>query len=112
MNSSKNPVHIKEITAVKVLEGIQRKPLAFTADGNLNYFELEKGAKIPLHQHAEAQIGYVIAGKLRFFTESTEFLAHAGHSYAFKRNEKHGAEVLETAVVLDFFTPLRKDYLP
>lgn len=112
MESSQNPINPKDVAEIPALEGIIRKPLAYTKEGNLNYFELKKGSLVPLHQHDAAQVGYIISGKLRFFTEDSEFLGTSGDSYAFGRNEKHGAEILEDAVVLDFFSPLREDYLP
>ena len=112
MHRSINPCNTSDLVEIPVLPGIFRTPLAYTKDGNLNYFELKKGTTIPLHAHDSSQIGYILQGKLRFFTESTEFIAKKGDSYAFEGNEKHGAEIIEDALVLDFFSPLRKDYLP
>lgn len=111
MTRSKNPVLSRTIPEILAMEGIVRKPLAYTADGNLNSFDLKKGAEIPIHQHDSSQIGYILKGKIRFFTESSEFFCSQGDSYAFEGNEKHGAEILEDSTVLDFFCPLREDYL-
>ena len=109
---STNPIHHRDVTPIPAVPGITRKPLAFNADGNLNYFELQKGSIISLHNHEPSQLGFVIKGKVRFFTEDSEFIAEPGHSYVFGRNEDHGAEVLEDSELIEMFSPLREDYLP
>lgn len=112
MAHTQNPIHHRDVEGILALPGIYRKPLAYSEDFNLNYFELAQGSVIPLHSHEPSQIGFVISGKVRFFTEHSEFIAEPGHSYVFERNEKHGAEILEDARIIDVFHPLREDYLP
>jgi quercetin dioxygenase-like cupin family protein len=76
----------------------------------LCHFFLEKNSKVPFHSHKEHQIGYIIKGKLQFFTENEEFIAEEGDSYVFESNEKHGANVVEDSEVIDVFSPSRDDY--
>ncbi|MHA1149254.1 MAG: cupin domain-containing protein [Promethearchaeota archaeon] len=107
----KGPINKKDITAVKALEGIFRKTLTYNNDVMLCQFVLEKEAVIPLHNHEANQIGYVISGKLKFITETRgEFIAESGDSYVFDSYEKHGAKVIETAEVIEVFSPMREDY--
>jgi len=112
MLRSTNPINQSGIEGVIALPGILRKPLAYNDDVNLNFFELKQGSVIPLHSHDPTQIGYMIAGKVRFFTEQTEFIAIPGDSYVFNRNEKHGAEILEDSKLIEIFSPMRHEYLP
>ena len=77
----------------------------------LCHFYLEKGSEVPLHFHEQHQVGYVIKGKLRFYTETMEFEANEGDSYIFDSNEKHGAFILENSEVIDIFSPARNDYI-
>ena len=101
----------KDIEEVKALEGIYRRTLSYNNELMLCHFYLKKGSKVPLHSHIQHQVGYVIKGKLRFFTENSEFVAQEGDSYIFDSNEKHGAYILEDSEVIDVFNPMRKDYL-
>ncbi|MFW9936308.1 MAG: cupin domain-containing protein, partial [Candidatus Thorarchaeota archaeon] len=73
-------------------------------------FFLKKDAEVPLHNHKEHQVGYVLRGKLKFFTEEREFIAKEGDSYIFDSNIKHGAIILEDSEVVDIFSPARADY--
>ncbi len=99
-----------DVQSTKSLEGIYRKTLVYDNNLMLCHFTLEKNAEIPLHNHKEHQIGYIIKGKLKFITENHEFIAKEGDSYIFDSNEKHGALVLEDSEVVDMFNPAREDY--
>ena len=106
----KGPINKQNVDKVKALEGIYRKTLAYNNDVMLCFFILEKDAVVPLHEHEAHQIGYVLKGKIKFNTESREFIAEEGDSYVFDSNEKHGALILEYTEVIDVFNPSREDY--
>ncbi len=106
----KNLVSKNSVDSVEILHGIYRKTLTYNKNMMLCYFNLIKGSQIPLHSHKEHQIGYVLKGKLKFFTENGEFIAEEGDSYVFESNEKHGAKILEDSEVIDVFSPSREDY--
>ena len=105
-----NAVNKNSVKSIEALPGIYRKTLIYNDDMMLCHFFLEENSKVPLHSHKEHQIGYVIKGKLQFFTENGEFMAEEGDSYVFKSNEKHGAKILEDSEVIDVFSPSREDY--
>ncbi len=107
----KGPVNKANIQKVKALDGIYRKTMAYNDSVMLCYFDLEKNAEIPLHDHDSHQIGYIVSGKIQFITETRgDFLAQEGDSYVFDSREKHGARVLETAEVIEVFCPMRDEY--
>ena len=107
----KGPVNKANIQKVKALDGVYRKTMAYNDSVMLCYFDLEKNAEIPLHDHESHQIGYVVSGKIQFITETRgNFLAQEGDSYVFDSREKHGARVLETAEVIEVFCPTRDEY--
>ena len=103
-------VNRDSIEAVEALDGVYRRTLSFSDDLMLCHFFLQKGSEIPIHSHKEHQIGYVIRGKLKFFTENANFIVEEGDSYLFNSNEKHGAITLEDSEVIDVFNPSRDDY--
>ncbi|MHA1745036.1 MAG: cupin domain-containing protein [Promethearchaeota archaeon] len=112
MESWKNPVNIKNIRPAEPIPGILLRTLTYNKDATLCHFQLVKGSHIPMHDHINTQVGFVISGKLKFTTEKGGFLVQSGDSYAFNPSEKHGAEVLEDTVVIDVFTPDREAYHP
>jgi quercetin dioxygenase-like cupin family protein len=114
MDKTKNPVNLKDITPFKALPGIYRQTLAYNKQAMLCLFELKKDADIPLHNHSNVQIGYVISGKIKFLSEvkENEFIAATGDSYVFEAEEKHGAKVLEDSTVIEVFHPFRPEYEP
>jgi quercetin dioxygenase-like cupin family protein len=75
---------------------------------------MEKDSEIPLHNHSNVQIGYVLSGKIRFLSEDKEheFTAAKGDSYVFEAEELHGAKVLEDTELIEVFYPYRPEYEP
>ena len=107
---NKNLTIKNSVEPVEALKGIYRKTMVYNNDIMLCHFFLNKSSEVPLHSHKEHQVGYVIKGKLKFFTENTDFIANEGDSYIFKSNEKHGASIIEDSEVIDVFNPARNDY--
>jgi quercetin dioxygenase-like cupin family protein len=107
----KGPINKEGVQRVKQLEGIYRRTLAYNKDVMLCFFNLEKNAEIPLHNHESSQIGYVVKGKIKFIMEEREFIANTGDSYVFDSWEKHGATILEDSEVVEIFNPSREDYM-
>ena len=66
----------------------------------------------PQHTHPHEQISLVISGRVRFFIDGEEQIAVPGDVLHFPSNCLHGATMMDEQVVLiDIFTPLRKDFL-
>lgn len=105
-------VHVNDAEGVEGNPGIIRKTLSYNDEVMVCHFIMKKGASIPLHGHRASQNGYVISGKVKFFTETGEFIAEKGLSYVFDANEKHGAEILEDSEVVEAFAPSRPEYEP
>ena len=105
-----NPINKNSIESIEVLNGIFRKTLVYNDTVMLCLFTLNKDAEIPLHNHEAHQIGYILKGEVKFFTENDEFIAKGGDSYVFGSHEKHGAKILEDAEIIEVFSPSRDDY--
>jgi quercetin dioxygenase-like cupin family protein len=106
----KGPINKGNVDNIKMLDGVYRKTLTYNDKVMCCFFILERGAEIPLHEHEAHQIGYVVKGKIKFFTETREFIANEGDSYVFDSFEKHGAKLLEFSEVIEVFNPTREDY--
>ena len=95
-----------------LIEGVTMRPLAWEKNTLLCEFHLEKGHKIPAHQHPYEQTGHLISGKMNFRIDNTWHLTEPGDSWSIPENVEHEVEILENAVVLELFSPIRPDYLP
>jgi quercetin dioxygenase-like cupin family protein len=93
------------------LKGVSFKSLAHGEKTHLTEFRLEKGSHIPEHSHPHEQTGYLISGKMKFTIDGEVFMAEAGDGWNIPGDVEHGVEVLESAVVIEVFSPAREDYL-
>ena len=81
---------------------------------NLMKVELkfEKGAIGAKDSHHHEQIGYIISGSLLVQEEGREDkVVVTGDSYYVEPDVVHGVVALEETMLLDIFTPMRKDFV-
>lgn len=102
-----------ETTPVEQLPGVTRTTLSYGADSMLCLFELQKGALIPLHNHPASQNGYILSGKVLLLGSQEEAVkaAGAGDSYYIPPHQTHGMQVLETARIVENFSPMRPEFI-
>jgi quercetin dioxygenase-like cupin family protein len=76
---------------------------------------LKQGAIVPLHQHHNEQVSYILKGALKFIlkTESgdQELILRAGEVLCIPPNLPHEAHALEDTIDLDVFNPPRQDWI-
>ena len=106
----KGPTNVNDVQAKNPLPGIFLKTLTYNDHIMMCHFTLEAGAEIPLHQHKQSQLGFVLKGKLKFIGENREFIGKPGDSYVFDTNELHGATAIDHSEVIETFSPARDDY--
>jgi quercetin dioxygenase-like cupin family protein len=94
------------------LEGIEHKTLVYGEKTLMTEFRLKKGATIPSHRHPHEQTGYLVSGRIRLHVNGQTFDCDPGDSWCVSGNTEHGAEIIEDAVAVEVFTPVRADYLP
>ncbi len=94
------------------LEGIRQKTLAYGDKTLMVEFLLQKGAVLPRHAHPHEQIGYLVKGRIRLtIGDDVQDLA-PGDSWCIPGGVLHGAEIVEDAVAVEVFSPVREEYLP
>jgi len=74
-------------------------------------FVLRKGALVPVHQHPNEQIAFIIEGALKFTVDGREVVVRAGEVLCIPADTPHSAEALEDTVDVDVFTPPRADWI-
>ncbi len=80
----------------------------------LAHVYLKKGAVVPMHEHENEQITYILEGKLRFWigSEDAEPMdIGPGEVLHLPSNVPHKAEALEDTFDVDVFSPPRQDWL-
>ncbi len=95
-----------------VMAGIEQKTLVHGEKTLMTEFILEKGRQLPKHVHPHEQTGYLITGHIRLTIGTEEYNVVPGDSWCVPGGVEHGAEILETAVAIEVFSPVREDYLP
>lgn len=94
------------------LEGIQLKALVYGEHTMLCEFRLKGGSVLPSHGHPHEQTGYLVSGRLNMIIGDERFEVAPGDSWNIPGDVEHSAEILEDAVVVEVFCPVREDYLP
>ena len=72
---------------------------------------MKKGAHVPLHQHHNEQVTYIMEGALKFAIDGKEVVVKAGEVLCIPSNMPHEAWALEDTLDLDVFNPPREDWL-
>ncbi|PCR92363.1 cupin domain-containing protein [Natrinema ejinorense] len=75
-----------------VADGVSLAELPTGARASMVCWRIEPGATLPVHSHDNEQIGFVLEGELTAIVEGEEYTLTAGDAYAFRPNERHGAE--------------------
>ena len=101
----------KDIELEYADEGIERKVTAYNDNLMCVEVHFEKGSIGKMHTHPHEQITYIISGKFEFNIDGNKVVLGGGDSTFKQPNIPHGAVCLEAGVLLDIFTPCRKDFI-
>lgn len=105
-------VENSQVQAQDLGGGVTRKVLAYSEQLMSVELHFKKGAIGATHNHPHEQIGYIVSGMLIYKEEGSEDkILKTGDTYYVAPNVNHGIEVLEDTVLLDIFTPMRKDFI-
>jgi quercetin dioxygenase-like cupin family protein len=74
---------------------------------------LKKGSIVPMHDHPNEQLTYILEGSLRmeFSDDTPDVVVQAGEVLVIPAGVPHGALALEDTFDLDVFSPPRQDWL-
>ncbi len=73
-------------------------------------FELKKGCVVPEHHHHNEQVTSVFQGASKLSFSGQEVTVCAGETISIPADLPHSAEALEDTLVIDVFTPPRRDW--
>lgn len=92
-------------------ENVIRRVLAYNENLMCVENTFEKGAIGKLHSHPHTQITYVVSGVFSFTIDGEERIVKAGDTMLKEDGVVHGCTCLEAGILLDIFTPMRKDFV-
>jgi len=101
----------KDIDGSNPGEGVTRKVLAYCDEAMCVAHYFEKGAIGALHTHPHTQITYVAEGAFEFEIDGEKKVVRKGDTMFKTPNVLHGAVCLEKGTLIDFFTPMREDFV-
>ena len=108
---NKRVVYKGEVVGVVAEKGVTRFVKAYSDDIMCVENVFETGAVGPMHSHPHTQLTYVISGKFRFTVGDEVYEVSAGDTLLKKDGLVHGCTAIEGGVMLDIFTPMRKEFV-
>ena len=91
--------------------GIELKTLVHGEKTSMTKFLLKKGSTLPQHSHTHEQTGYLIKGQMRLSIGLEKYDTRQGDSWCIPGGIVHRAEIIEDAIAIEVFSPVRENYL-
>ena len=91
--------------------GVKRKILAYSESLMHVEVHFEEGAVGAMHSHPHSQTTYVLSGEFEFTIGDEARIVKSGDTMYDEPNVLHGCRCIKTGVLLDTFSPMRKDFL-
>lgn len=104
-------VFTQEVPLEDLGGGISRKVLAHSDNMMAVEVHFEKGAIGVMHNHPHEQLTYVLSGEFEFTIGDEIRIVKAGDTMYKKPIIMHGCVCLEAGILIDNFTPMRKDFV-
>ncbi len=95
----------------EIREGVERSVRVYTEDLMLCELHFKAGEKGKLHQHPNTQITYIVKGVFEVEVNGEKRIAKEGDAILARPNVLHGCSCIEEGILLDIFTPMRKDFV-
>ena len=103
--------YLSEAAPFDAGNGVTRRVLSYTEDMMVVQVAFETGGIGAAHTHPHVQATYVASGRFIYTVGGTEYTLGPGDSVVVAPNELHGTKCLEAGVLVDIFTPMRKDFV-
>jgi quercetin dioxygenase-like cupin family protein len=75
------------------------------------FLNMKEGCVVPEHHHESEQFSYIITGAMRFIIGGEEILVRGGEMVQIPSNVLHSAVAIEMTTGIDFFSPIREDWV-
>lgn len=102
---------VEEIPFETTPEGIKRQIMGYDDNIMLVRCTFAAGVVATRHTHPHSQLSYVVSGKFEAYMGDEMKVIGPGDGYYVEPNLPHHVVCLEDGVLLDMFSPMRKDFL-
>lgn len=100
---------INDISPVEVIKGFRAR-FIHTETMTIGYWEVEKGAVLPPHQHIHEQVTQVEEGQFQLTVNGVSQIYEKGMVAVIPSNTEHAGLALTDCKLFDIFSPVREDY--
>ena len=101
-------MNIKELNSNEIMPGFHGR-IIHGSDFTLAYWEIEKGASLPEHNHLNEQLMHVIEGEFEFTIDGKKNICSKGSTFLIPSNIPHSGRALSKCIIMDVFCPKRED---
>ncbi|NJB72773.1 quercetin dioxygenase-like cupin family protein [Saonia flava] len=77
---------------------------------SLAFWDVKKGAEVPVHSHMHEQIMHVVEGTFEFTLDGETKIYEAGDLVIIPSFATHSGKALTACKLLDVFSPVREEY--
>lgn len=119
MNSKEIPKHYAALPNLYILDSVEKEILSdkitrqylMGSQSMLVKWTLKKDALISEHYHPNEQITWITEGSVKVLSQGKEFIVKKGEVLIIPPYVPHEFMALEDTIDIDFFTPVREDWL-
>lgn len=101
----------QEMAVTACEPGVSRKVLCYSENQMMAEVSFEKGAQGNAHAHPHEQISYVAKGSFAFAIGDEVKVISQGDGAYIPPDVIHGVQALEDGILVDVFTPMRKEFI-
>ncbi|MGR3811165.1 cupin domain-containing protein [Jiulongibacter sp. NS-SX5] len=110
-NATENFVADTDVQWEQVSDLVRRKIMSYDDKLMLVKVEFEKGGVGQLHEHYHSQTTFVESGSFDVTIDGETKTLKKGDVFYIPPHALHGAVCTEKGVLLDFFSPMREDFV-
>ena len=100
---------LNQIEQKEIISGFKAR-FVHTENTTIAYWEIEKGAELPLHSHVHEQIAMVTKGFFEMTIGDKTEVYQPGKIAVIPSNVEHSGKALSDCEITDIFSPVREDY--
>lgn len=108
---SKNFIFDSSTEWETVGEGMRRQIMGYDEQIMLIKIEFKAGGIGYVHQHVHRQCSYIVSGVFEFQIGDQTKIVRSGDGLYMEPNVSHGVKCIEEGILIDTFSPVRKDFL-
>lgn len=102
-------MNLADIPSKEIMPGYHGR-LVHTQNMSIAFWDVEKGAKVPLHSHGNEQVMQVLEGKFEFTLDGITAIYEKDDMVVIPPYTPHKGKALTACRLMDVFSPVREEY--